>query len=64
MNNKLINNSTKLKNDIKRKYDDNTEFAKEFNSKLKDSPSLYDKVILLKKVKNKMIRLNHFIFYS
>ena len=36
MNNKLINNSTKLKNDIKRKYDDNTEFAKEFNSKLKD----------------------------
>lgn len=43
MNNNLINNSTKLKNDIKRKYDDNTEFAKEFNNKLKDSPSLYDK---------------------
>ena len=36
MNNKLINNSTKLKNDIKRKYDDNTEFAKEFNRKVKN----------------------------
>lgn len=43
MNRDIINNFAKLKNDIKRKYDENTEFAKEFNSKLKDNNYLHDK---------------------